>query len=156
MLTTGLRASEVCGLDLTNRGTERGYTYLCVTRKGGREQKITLQPDVVEILDEHLAGRSTGPVFATRAGKAWHRSHLDRLVRRWATAASIHGTVSAHSLRHAFVTLSLDAGATLRDVQDAAGHADPRTTRRYDRARGMHERHPGAAILANLTGPRST
>ena len=36
--------------------------------------------------------------------------------------------------RHAFVTLSLDAGVLLRDVQDAAGHADPRTTRRYDRA----------------------
>jgi integrase len=32
-------------------------------------------------------------------------------------------------------TLSLDAGTSLRDVQDAAGHADPRTTRRYDRAR---------------------
>ena len=34
-----------------------------------------------------------------------------------------------YDLQHAFVTLSLDA-ASLRDVQDAAGHADPRTTRR--------------------------
>ena len=47
---------------------------------------------------------------------------------------------SPHSLRHAFVTAALDAGASLRDVQDAAGHADPRTTRRYDRSR--HARPP--------------
>jgi integrase len=46
-----------------------------------------------------------------------------------------------HDLRHTFVTLSLDAGASLRDVQDAAGHADPRTTRRYDRARQNLDKH---------------
>ena len=34
-------------------------------------------------------------------------------------------TIHPHDLRHAFVTLSLDAGASLRDVQDAACHADP-------------------------------
>jgi integrase len=33
-----------------------------------------------------------------------------------------------HSLRHTMVTLALDAGVSLRDVQDAARHADPRTT----------------------------
>jgi site-specific recombinase XerD len=38
-------------------------------------------------------------------------------------------------LRHTFVTTMLDAGVSLRDVQIAARHADPRTTMRYDRAR---------------------
>ena len=37
---------------------------------------------------------------------------------------------------HAFITAALDAGVPLRDVQEAASHADPRTTIRYDRARG--------------------
>jgi len=37
-------------------------------------------------------------------------------------------------LRHTFVTIMLDAGVDLRDVQIAARHADPRTTMRYDRA----------------------
>jgi len=36
---------------------------------------------------------------------------------------------------------SLDAGVPLRDVQEAASHADPRTTMRYDRARGSLDRH---------------
>ena len=40
-----------------------------------------------------------------------------------------------HMLRHTFVTTMLDAGVSLRDVQVAARHADPRTTMRYDRAR---------------------
>ena len=40
-----------------------------------------------------------------------------------------------HRLGHTFATLSLDAGASLRDWQDAAGDTDPRTTTRYDRAR---------------------
>jgi integrase/recombinase XerD len=53
-----------------------------------------------------------------------------------------------HDLRHAFVTLSLDAGASLRDVQDAAGHADPRTTRRYDRARHNLDKHPTYALAS--------
>jgi integrase/recombinase XerD len=43
--------------------------------------------------------------------------------------------VSPHSLRHTFITLALEAGASLRRVQYAAGHADPRTTERYGRAR---------------------
>jgi hypothetical protein len=34
---------------------------------------------------------------------------------------------------HAFITAALDAGVPLRDVQEAASHADPRTTMRYDR-----------------------
>ncbi len=59
--------------------------------------------------------------------------------------------VSSHALRHAFITLALDAGASLRDVQDAAGHADPATTRAYEIARGrLDRRHPAYAVGAHL------
>ena len=46
----------------------------------------------------------------------------------------------------------LDAGVSLRDVQIAARHADPRTTMRYDRARKNLDRHPNY-ILAAYIGP---
>jgi integrase/recombinase XerD len=49
-------------------------------------------------------------------------------VRRVAARAGITKTVGPHTLRHAFVTAALDAGVPLRDVQEAASHADPRTT----------------------------
>jgi len=63
-----------------------------------------------------------------------------------------------HTLRHAFITVALDAGAPLRDVQEAASHADPRTTMRYDRARTSLDRHAPyivAAYVAGVPGTRS-
>ena len=45
---------------------------------------------------------------------------------------------------------SFDAGAALRDVQDYAGHKDPRTTRRYDHARDSLDRNAAYAVAAYL------
>jgi len=56
--------------------------------------------------------------------------------------------VSAERRRHAFITAALDAGVPLRDVQEAASHADPRTTMRYDRARGGLNRHATYMVAA--------
>ena len=42
--------------------------------------------------------------------------------------------------------LSRDLGIALEDVQDAMGHADPRTTRRYDRDRHNLDRDPAYAL----------
>ena len=49
---------------------------------------------------------------------------------------------------YAFITAALDAGVPLRDVQEAASHADPRTTMRYDRARGSLDRHATYIVAA--------
>ena len=54
--------------------------------------------------------------------------------------------------RHAFITAALDAGVPLRDVQEAASHADPRTTMRYDRACGSLDRHATYIVAAYLAG----
>jgi len=53
-------------------------------------------------------------------------------------------------LRHTFVTIVLDAGVSLRDVQIAARHADRRTTTRYDRARQNLDRHPNYIFAVHL------
>ena len=50
------------------------------------------------------------------------------------------------------VTAALDAGVPLRDVQEAASHTDPRTTIRYDRARGSLDRHPTYIVAAYIAG----
>jgi integrase/recombinase XerD len=50
------------------------------------------------------------------------------------------------------VTVPLDAGVPLRDVQEAASHADPRTTIRYDRARGSLDRHATYIVAAYVAG----
>jgi integrase len=61
-------------------------------------------------------------------------------------------TVTPHTLRHAFITAALDAGVPLRHVQEAASHADPRTTMRYDRARGSLDRHATYIVAAYVAG----
>jgi len=53
-------------------------------------------------------------------------------------------------LRHTFVSIMLDAGVDLRDVQIAARHADPRTTTRYDRARKNLDHHPHHILAAYI------
>jgi site-specific recombinase XerD len=144
----GLRVSEVLGADVADLGTERGHRVLSIKRKGGKRSTVPLAPRTAEVVDTYVAGRETGPLFATATGNRWHRSEAWRTLRRLAhdavpaKATSLH----PHDLRHAFVTLSLDAGASLRDVQDPAGHADPRTTRRYDRARHNLDKHPTYAL----------
>ena len=65
-----------------------------------------------------------------------------------ARRAGIGKTVTPHTLRHAFITAALDAGVPLRDVHEAASHADPRATIRYDRARGSLDRHATYVVAA--------
>ncbi|MFF5229848.1 tyrosine-type recombinase/integrase [Dactylosporangium sp. NPDC000521] len=66
---------------------------------------------------------------------------------RWRPDAA---NAPAHQLRHTFVTTMLDAGVSLRDVQIATRHADPRTTMRYDRARNNLDRHPNYILAAYM------
>jgi integrase len=144
----GLRVSEALAADVTDLSTERGHRVLMITRKGGKRATVPLAPRTAETLDAYLAGRTTGPLFATSTGARLDRAATWRLLRKLARGAVPRkaGSIHPHDLRHAFVTLSLDSGASLRDVQDAAGHADPRTTRRYDRARNNLDRHPTYAL----------
>jgi integrase/recombinase XerD len=55
-----------------------------------------------------------------------------------------------HTFRHAFDTEALSRGVPLQDVQDALGHADPRTTRRYDRSRHNLDRSPNYLLATAL------
>ena len=57
---------------------------------------------------------------------------IHKRLRVLAQRAGIQRAVHPHLLRHGAVTAALDAGVPLREGQDFARHADPRTTRRYD------------------------
>lgn len=151
LITDGLRVSEATGLDVEDLGTQRGHRTVRVLRKGGKQQVVPLSPQTAAAIDAYLDGRETGPLWLSSRGLRLGRVDVSRMLKATAKAAGIPHPelLHPHSLRHAFVTLALDAGASLRDVQDAAGHADPRTTRRYDRDRNSLDRHP-AYVLASL------
>ena len=69
-------------------------------------------------------------MFLAADGRRLDRHGAGRIVRTTARRAGIGKTVTPHTLRHAFITAALGRRVPLRDVQEAASHADPRTTMR--------------------------
>ena len=148
----GLRVSEATGANIEALGVERGHRTLVITRKGGKVVTIPLAPRTARAIDLAVGERSEGPVFLASDGRRLDRHSAARIVRRAACRAGITKAVGPHTLRHAFITAALDAGVPLRDVQEAASPADPRTTMRYDRARGSLDRLATYIVAAYLAG----
>ena len=73
-------------------------------------------------------------------------------MRRIARRARINKRVGPHTVRNALIAAALDVGVSLRDVQEAASHADPRTTMRYDRARVSLDRHAAYIVSTFIAG----
>ena len=122
-----------------------------ITRKGGKVVTIPLAPRTARAIDLAIGERTEGPIFLAADGRRLDRHGAGRIVRL-ARRAGITKNVGPHTLRHAFITAALDAGVPLRDVQEAASHADPRTTMRYDRARASLDRHATYIVAAYLAG----
>ncbi|WP_097196426.1 tyrosine-type recombinase/integrase [Blastococcus aggregatus] len=148
----GLRISEALGAQVRDYGHDQGHRVLKVTRKGGKSARVALAPTVVRSLDTYLEARTDGPIFLAtngvdRYGYKVAYEQLGRLCR----SAGLPAGVTPHSLRHSYATESLRLGAALQDVQDALGHADLRTTRRYDRSRHKLDRSPNYLLATALT-----
>ncbi|MFN8052869.1 MAG: tyrosine-type recombinase/integrase [Acidimicrobiales bacterium] len=141
LMLNGLRVSEAISLDISDLDNERGHQVVHVTGKGGKRRTAPLAPRTVAAVFAAIDGRTAGPVLVDGDGERMNRHQAQRAVRRLARRAGITKTISPHSLRHTMVTQALDAGVPIHVVQDAAGHASPDTTRRYDRARHALDGH---------------
>lgn len=156
LLYNGLRVGTALGADVGDLGYDRGHRTLKMTFKGGTVRRAPLTAPVCEAIDAYLAERGNPardePLFATSTDGRLDEPYVWRLVRRVARQAGIPSAnqLSPHSLRHTFATQARDLNVSLEDVQDAMGHQDPRTTRRYDRARHRLDRHPGFALAARF------
>jgi len=150
LVYNGLRIAEVLACDVESFTHQRGHRVL---REGGKASTEPLCPIVLRALEDYVAKRTTGPLFLNAAGtERLSYSIAYKLIRRLARRADIPAAdkISPHSLRHSFATELLGAGVPLQDVQDAMGHADPRTTRAYDRSRHNLDRHPTYATASHL------
>jgi len=145
-LQVGLRRAEIAALKVGDLHQNRGYDSLRVTRKGGRRDALAINPQTAARLRAYLdrsghADDMDGPLFrplahngkATLRRRAMDPDAIDRVVRRHAATLGLPRGYSAHSMRATFITTALDNGAKLEDVQKAAGHRDPSTTKLYDR-----------------------
>jgi integrase/recombinase XerD len=151
---TGLRVSEVVTLKVSQVNLEAGY--LTVVGKGRKERAVPIgsyaRQRLLAYLNEArpklLAGRMSPFLFVNRAGRKLSRQGVWQRLRLAVRRAGIGGTVSPHTLRHAFATHLVERGADLRAVQMMLGHTDIATTQIYthvarDRLRAVHKKyHP--------------
>jgi site-specific recombinase XerD len=113
---------------------------------------VPLPPAVARAIDRAVDGRAGGAILRNNCGARMDRHAGTRRLKHLAESAGIRmPRMHPHMLRHTFVTTMLDAGVSVRDVQIAARHADPRTTMRYDRARKNLDRHPNYILAAFMS-----
>ncbi|MBI4934533.1 MAG: tyrosine-type recombinase/integrase [Actinobacteria bacterium] len=148
----GLRVSEAIGARIEDLALERGHRTLTVLRKGGKTVTMPLAPRTARAIDLVVGERFEGNILYGNDGGVLDRHAAARIVRRIGKAAGINKHIGPHTLRHGFITAALDAGVPLRDVQEAASHADPRTTMRYDRARVSLDRHATYIVSTFIAG----
>jgi site-specific recombinase XerD len=75
---------------------------------------------------------------------------IDQVLRTYAARIGLTRGYSAHSVRATFITTALENGAAPEDVQKAAGHRDPSTTKLYDRRRYNAQRAASFSPLTEL------
>jgi integrase len=149
----GLRRCEPCRPALDAYSPKTGE--LRVVGKGGRERRLFLAGGARAALQSWLAnrGREPGPflVALDRYGhvvqptRALTPSAVEAIVRRRAAEAGVSG-FTTHDARRTFITGLLERGVDVFTVQDMAGHADPKTTKLYDR-RGDDARRRAAELV---------
>jgi integrase/recombinase XerD len=152
LYTLGLRVDGALAADVSSLGYDKGHRVLTIVKKGGSLAKLPLPPVTIDALETYLDGRSDGPLFITRTGERLREPEVWKLLRRLAKRAGLPqaDTIHPHVLRHGFITDALDQNVPLHKVQDAAGHKDPRTTQRYNRARGKLTGHPAYTVAASM------
>lgn len=132
----GLRASELVGLcwrDLTARG---GAGQINVYGKGGKTRVVLLSPATWRKLQPlRGAAGQDDPVFRSAKGGHLDRTQFHRIVKAAAARAGLPAAMSAHWLRHAHVSHSLDNKVPVHVIQKTVGHSSLATTSRYAHVR---------------------
>lgn len=158
---SGLRVSELCGLDLDDM--DLAENHVTVMGKGRKERRVPLSDPAARALSAYLEAR------ASLSTQAWDRRTMSdrhalflnvrgtrlgprsvrRILDRYVDAEGARH-VNPHALRHSFATHLLDNGADLRTVQELLGHESLATTQIYthvstERLRTVYEQsHPRA------------
>jgi site-specific recombinase XerD len=146
LFSTGLRVSELCGLD---RDIDLSRDEFSVRGKGEKVRVVFLSPDAKQAIKNYLDKRDDidGALFV-QMGKASKNAKdlrltprsVERIIKSYAIKAGITRKVTPHVIRHSFATDLLENGADLRSVQALLGHSNITTTQVYTHVTDKHLR----------------
>lgn len=136
---SGLRVSELCGLDLGDLDIPVSAR---VFGKGSKERVVPLGSHTVSALQKYMERRSelkhpkTGALdakalFVSKLGKRIAIRSVQHLVHHYGALGAGRADLHPHALRHTCATHLLDGGADLRSIQKLLGHSSLSTTQRY-------------------------
>jgi integrase/recombinase XerC/integrase/recombinase XerD len=142
MARNGLRVIEVVRANAGDLENRRGRQILRIWGKGRdeRDEFVVLTEPTVQALEDWLAMRNgvtpSDPLFvgvrARNKGRRLTTRQVNRIVNRYLMKTGLkNGKISPHSLRHSFVTLAIQSGASIIEAQIAARHRSIETTRVY-------------------------
>ena len=155
LIRTGLRSVEAIRADVEDIRQQGGEALLWIQGKGqdAKDQFVVLTPDSLRPIYEYLQARGTPgqdkPLFASISDRNGGGRLTTRTIRRIAKdrlreIGVDSDRLTAHSLRHTAITLSLEAGATVQEAQALGRHANINTTLIYahniDRLKNAPER----------------
>lgn len=148
----GLRVSELVGFNLDDYDASEGWILVRGKRK--KERQVPVPGKARAALEAWFAERHAPPeeraVFLNFRGRRLTDRGARGIVKMYAIALSGDGGLHPHSLRHAYATHLLSAGADLRAIQELLGHASLSTTQKYtqlslsDLMRVYDKSHPRA------------
>lgn len=151
LYATGLRVSELVGLELENVNQRQGV--IRVFGKGSKERLVPMGQEADYWLEKFkkvgrpaLLKAQSEVVFPSNRGVAMTRQTFWHRIKLYAKRAGVRKALSPHTLRHAFATHLLNHGADLRVVQLLLGHSDLSTTQIYthivkERLKSLHAQH---------------
>lgn len=136
LYATGLRASEVVGLDAER--LHLSDRIVRVVGKGRKERIVPFGEPAARALEAYLLARAGqkslrpgSPVFVNAKGGRLTSRSLQRVVEKYVLAKPLEHDASPHTLRHSFATHLLARGADLRAIQELLGHSSLSTTQKY-------------------------
>ena len=137
LYATGLRASELSALEMNDLNHQT--RTIRVQGKGERERLVMYGEEAAFWLDLYVSRARPAlrheyrenHIFLSTRGKPMRVEAIRLVVKKHAESSSIERRMTTHSVRHAFATHLLDAGADLRSIQMLLGHASISTTQIY-------------------------
>jgi len=134
---SGLRVSELTGLQLSKLYLEEGY--MLVEGKGSKQRLVPMSPQAILQIGLWKTDRNKLTIqkgqedilFLNRRGIMLTRDMIFKIVKELAILAGITKNVSPHTFRHSFATHLLENGANLRAIQQLLGHESITTTELY-------------------------